>query len=369
VPTDPLHLPPDAAPRLSADLRLLRILLVVGTLAVAAIWALESAQQVIAPWDRVAYPVLILLFGGCAVALFRWPERSPPARALACIGLNGYLVMSLLCALFVDTGMLNMYTLATAMFWIPLGYSTAFVFLDTTAAVAVSAAAFLTGFVPIATVFVVAAPARWGAEFPALAVNMALAQLIYVVVLTTTSRLRAGYHRARERIGLMQILAGTDALTGLSNRRALNESLAHHVALARRSGSALSVILIDVDHFKQINDRHGHPVGDLVLTQLARVLESQVRVSDRMGRWGGEEFLVVAPGTGLVAVTELAERIRIAVAAFQFEHGRPVTLSLGLTQMLQGDEVEAMLQRADRALYRAKQRGRNRVESQAVAAA
>ena len=125
--------------------------------------------------------------------------------------------------------------------------------------------------------------------------------------------------------------------------------------------ATVSLLLLDIDSFKLINDEHGHAAGDAVLTGLSALLAEQLRVSDELGRWGGEEFLLLAPGTTLPAATELAERIRAAVAQAAFPHGRTVTVSIGVAQAGVGETPEQWVARADLALYEAKRAGRNRV--------
>jgi diguanylate cyclase (GGDEF)-like protein len=157
-----------------------------------------------------------------------------------------------------------------------------------------------------------------------------------------------------------------DALTGLYNRGAIDAALRHQWDLAARSGEPFSVLLIDVDHFKRINDNHGHAVGDRVLVHVASVIEAQARQADSVGRYGGEEFLIVAPQSGLDGAVQAAERLRRAMEAEPIHargHDLRVTMSIGVASRREGDaNVEALVGRADRALYRAKGAGRNRVE-------
>jgi diguanylate cyclase (GGDEF)-like protein len=167
----------------------------------------------------------------------------------------------------------------------------------------------------------------------------------------------------------IEALATTDTLTGLPNRRAMIDVLAGALSSVLRHGQPAVVMLIDIDHFKRINDRLGHAAGDQALVRVGRLLAAQLRPSDRVGRWGGEEFLVVAAATALPAGLELADRLRHSVAAFEFEHGEVITVSLGVTQVLPGDSADTLLARADRALYRAKDAGRNRTEAARAAPA
>lgn len=163
----------------------------------------------------------------------------------------------------------------------------------------------------------------------------------------------------------------TDALTGLFNKRHLLKALATEMERSRRSGQAVSLIMFDADHFKQVNDQHGHAAGDQVLVNIAQILQSQTRVLDICCRYGGEEFAIVLPATHLLTATQVAERIRCAIASTpvsiaedRFIH---VTASLGVgsyTAANRGYTVERFIERADAQLYRAKAEGRNRVRAE-----
>ncbi|HWR03346.1 MAG TPA: diguanylate cyclase [Humidesulfovibrio sp.] len=161
----------------------------------------------------------------------------------------------------------------------------------------------------------------------------------------------------------LEILSVTDRLTGLANRRKLEASLQSELLRARRYGKTFSVIMLDVDRFKTINDTHGHQTGDTVLVQLAELLRRNARETDIVGRWGGEEFLIICPETNLMLVTALAERYRLEMERNDFGHVGQVTSSFGVTSTQDGDDVESLVRRADEALYRAKEFGRNRVET------
>jgi two-component system cell cycle response regulator len=159
-------------------------------------------------------------------------------------------------------------------------------------------------------------------------------------------------------------LARTDALTGLANRRHADDRLAYEIARARRNKQALSIALCDVDHFKHINDSCGHLMGDEVLVRIGKTIARSLRTVDIAGRWGGEEFMLVLPDTPIEGARVAVERIRAAIEAHGAIPNGPsrVTLSAGVTSFVEGDEAETMVRRADAALYRAKENGRNRVE-------
>lgn len=154
----------------------------------------------------------------------------------------------------------------------------------------------------------------------------------------------------------------TDALTGLFNRRKLDQTLQDEVERAARYNEPVTVIILDIDHFKLINDTYGHQVGDHVLQAIADILRGKVRSVDIVGRWGGEEFLIVCPETSLEGAAFLAEMLRGLIEAFAFSMGIRNTASFGVAEFRQGETVNDFVVRADVALYRAKVGGRNKVE-------
>ncbi len=177
---------------------------------------------------------------------------------------------------------------------------------------------------------------------------------------TSRARLEEEVHRRRRMERALRQLADVDALTGLYNRRAFLERARQIAELARRYGFPLAMLLLDVDHFKQINDRAGHAVGDEVLHRLGQVVRRSLRRTDIAARFGGDEFVVLLPYTDLEGAREAAERIRQQVHALD----RPVrfTVSIGVAAVAGAEAlIENLLTRADRALYRAKEEGRDRV--------
>jgi diguanylate cyclase (GGDEF)-like protein len=148
----------------------------------------------------------------------------------------------------------------------------------------------------------------------------------------------------------------TDPLTGVNNRRGLDDALNSHLAIMSRYSSVFSLAMFDIDHFKQVNDREGHLHGDRVLQELARLFDECVRETDIVGRYGGEEFVVIMPHTDLAGACGFAERLRREVAT-----RLGITISGGLAAAQEGDAADAIIARADAALYCAKSAGRNRV--------
>ena len=159
----------------------------------------------------------------------------------------------------------------------------------------------------------------------------------------------------------LEQLSVTDRLTRLYNRLFLDRVLEREFAAAGRKSRCFSLILMDIDRFKRVNDTFGHHSGDQVLISLALILQQRVRGSDVVGRWGGEEFLIICPDTELAGALQMAENLRLSIAAHDFPHVGACSASFGAASYLPGDTIAAVETRADKALYAAKQGGRNRV--------
>jgi diguanylate cyclase (GGDEF)-like protein/hemerythrin-like metal-binding protein/PAS domain S-box-containing protein len=157
-------------------------------------------------------------------------------------------------------------------------------------------------------------------------------------------------------------LASTDKLTGAWNRRRLEETVINEMDRLKRYDHPLSLLIIDIDFFKKINDQQGHFAGDQVLAQLAAVIHSTLRVTDSLTRWGGEEFVVLGPNTTLSTMAMLAERLRERIAQAVFPAVKQMTVSIGVAECMAGESWEEWFKRADAALYRAKACGRNQVQ-------
>jgi diguanylate cyclase (GGDEF)-like protein len=182
---------------------------------------------------------------------------------------------------------------------------------------------------------------------------LAMAGLLYLLA-AVKDRLAQMNRQVEE----MHTLARTDPLTGLPNRLALSE----YLEVEAHQPQGLNVVLLDIDFFKQINDRYGHNVGDEVLKEVGRRLRASLRRGDVLGRWGGEEFMIVMRGDSQHDVLAAVERLREDIAFWPFELVGAVSASFGVAEGHMGDSINNMLERADKALYQAKHLGRNRVE-------
>jgi len=164
---------------------------------------------------------------------------------------------------------------------------------------------------------------------------------------------------------LYERVARTDELTTLSNRRDMKECMEKELYRHQRSNSYFSIILMDIDHFKRVNDTYGHDAGDAVLKEFSSLLKYLSRKVDVVSRWGGEEFLMLLPDTSLVQALAMAERLRTNVESHSFTHkfkSIPITMSAGVCSVNQHEDIDSVLKHADVNLYEAKQKGRNRIE-------
>ena len=164
-----------------------------------------------------------------------------------------------------------------------------------------------------------------------------------------------------ESLQQVEHLAVTDTLTETYNRRKFDEIVLREHRRATHEKLPFALIMFDIDHFKQVNDTYGHSYGDLVLKDLCRLIRGLIRQGDLLIRWGGEEFLILLPATGIEEAGLLAERIRREVETERFPDAVKITISLGVAQLREGDSIDSLLKRVDNALYRAKLSGRNRV--------
>jgi diguanylate cyclase (GGDEF)-like protein/PAS domain S-box-containing protein len=160
----------------------------------------------------------------------------------------------------------------------------------------------------------------------------------------------------------LETLAVTDTLTQVFNRIKYYEIMKRETERTKRYDHPLSIIMFDIDRFKEVNDTYGHTVGDYVLRTLTQIVKKNLRETDYLVRWGGEEFIIIAPDTDLKKAKILAERNRKASEKYKYDHAGQITVSFGVTQFMKDDNEDTVIKRADDALYEAKRKGRNRVE-------
>lgn len=237
--------------------------------------------------------------------------------------------------------------------WVPLFFIFIFLIFDRKMALMVSIFIFLTTVVIGISVSIIHNQHFSIQTYDSL-IQFYLSNAIYVFALYFLQSLKVGFLQNEA----MQHLANTDYLTGLPNRRFIDRKLNE----MKNQPAPFSVILFDIDHFKHINDRYGHDVGDKVLKKFAFLIQENIRAEDIVGRWGGEEFMIIANGVTFQEAAEFAERLRKLVEESYFLHGEIVTASFGVTEYKLKERLQELLKRADIALYLAKANGRNKVE-------
>lgn len=190
--------------------------------------------------------------------------------------------------------------------------------------------------------------------------------LLFTALLVICGLLVLLVHKTKANKARLEVLANTDGLTGLANRRYTLEKLHRHIDLAERHGHPLAVAIVDLDHFKKINDKFGHPAGDKVLREFGQLCQATFRHTDIVGRIGGEEFLIALPHTSVndaqKAIKSLSLKVKALSGKFSYD-GLNLSISSGLTQYRQGADASILMQEADKALYDAKQNGRDRLET------
>jgi diguanylate cyclase len=242
--------------------------------------------------------------------------------------------------------------------WIPVIYVFAFTLPDHRTSLAISLA-ILTLFVSISLPYLVN---HFDQPYGNFTVQLHMVCAVLIAALYFFASHRHRFQLAQFTVDELARLANTDELTKLANRRRMSEAIAYELVRFARYGHTFSIILIDIDHFKSVNDRFGHSVGDKTLVALAARVTDTLRDVDSFGRWGGEEFVVILPETRFDETLHKAAMLCAHVAARPLVGEHPVTVSCGVTSVVAGDTADTLLQRADVALYAAKRRGRNRAE-------
>jgi len=197
---------------------------------------------------------------------------------------------------------------------------------------------------------------------PALLNKMEFISLIVVIMTLSVNNLFAYIFSTRMQAQQDQLsmLIRRDPLTGAGNRRALNEKMDELIAVKKRTNQKSSLIVLDIDHFKSINDNYGHSVGDQVLIKLTESINARIRETDCLYRFGGEEFVVVLTGAGIEAASQISEELRLIIESKNLLDGKVVTASFGVAEYIDDESAGDWLSRGDKAMYNAKESGRNR---------
>ncbi|MEX2501256.1 MAG: GGDEF domain-containing protein [Trueperaceae bacterium] len=295
-------------------------------------------------------------------AVWSTPERMRGVeRSLLAGGVGAWLVVlaSTVVQPVPDAG-LDVHTMVRVGMWLPAVVALAYLSLPVAAATVVAIACW-SAFVAGAGVVLVV---EGGVATPDVG-TMVEALLVHAIAIVMIRGLVQMTYGTQVRADRWESVAATDALTELPNRRAAEEYLRREVGRAERNGENLSVVWLDLDHFKDLNDQHGHEAGDAVLRMVGEALVPVLRGHDFLARWGGEEFVAILPGQDRASAARTAERLRATLEAHPMERAVGasvrVTASFGVAWWRAGEQPRDVLRRADMAMYDAKERGRNRV--------
>jgi diguanylate cyclase (GGDEF)-like protein len=307
------------------------------------------------PIERFAVPALgIALLG---LALLAW-RRHHRIVEWWMVGTAGLMLLARLHGLLREPAsdlerLIHGYEL---MAWLPCLYLFTFLLFEKRAALAVSLSML------VASVLIAYEGALDGAHRVGTP-KLYASHLLCIACVYALARLKERYVETHRLAVVLRSFAETDFLTGVANRRALTQALEREIARCERRDASLGVLLLDVDHFKDVNDRLGHEEGDRALRRVAFLMDVSRRRADLFGRWGGEEFLLVAPDLDLAGARAAAERLRGIIEDSSRDSRAPLTASFGVAEYVPGDTVASLVKRADHALRQAKQAGRNRVEA------
>ena len=341
----------------SALRRLYLVVLAFPLLAVAKMWSLEGP---IDAFTRVLYPLVVLTHGGLLLGFL---SRRLSLRA---VGYGTFIAITAILVGRVATWEMDLHSrpddlglVIVSLGWFGVAFALAFVVFGTRRGALISVVGYLLVYLWAGLSAAVGMLA--GGDYKELA-GMAGAHGALIAVVWVLARNTEQLAAMRARMDLLALEATTDPLTGIANRRRLDDELQRLVARSRRHSEPFSAVLMDVDNFKDINDTFGHDVGDQVLVRTAHQMGTATRDADLLGRWGGEEFLLLAPHTDNQAALALAERCRRAIRQTAVDgNGVPVTASFGVATLRPDDDARALMRRVDLAMYTAKSEGRDRV--------
>ncbi|WP_421381933.1 GGDEF domain-containing protein [Bacillus salacetis] len=297
----------------------------------------------------VVLPLLVLLYIVCSFIVFfkkEWIERAEKFMIISiCI------VSAVKFTYVVNYELEETMSLGTFTFWMPLFYMFLFFLLNIRWALITMVSTYIW----FLGVGIYKLPDLVDTSAAPMLIQYFFANLVFIITLFFLQTVKQRYIKAE----VLDELANTDYLTSLPNRRKIDEELLR----ALDSKQPMSIIYLDVDHFKLINDEYGHSTGDKVLVEFINVIKKLLEETDFFGRWGGEEFIIIAKNRDVYDTNFLAEKIRNHVAEYEFETIYTLTASFGVTESQDDDTLDTLLNRADKALYEAKRNGRNQVVS------
>lgn len=344
--------------------RVLMAIMALAGLSSALAWVLIEARGAASPVLRGVFG-LNLVFQPIMIAVVRWRLLSMRVVDIICLAFATVVCAACMALRLYSPAHGGLIDLQALYLWIPVIYVFAFTLAGHGTSLRLSIA-ILALFIAISLPYLLTRPGDAHVNFT---VQLHTVSAVLIAALYFFSSYQHRFQIAQLTVDQLARLANTDDLTRLANRRRMGEAISSELLRYARYGHVFSLILIDIDHFKAVNDRHGHAVGDQALVALAARTLEVLREVDTLGRWGGEEFVVILPATGLDETLQKATALCAHVAERPLVGDIAVTISCGVATVAPGDTAERLLQRADSALYAAKRHGRNRAEASTLAPA
>ena len=335
--------------------KIFRRLLILACICFSLVWIIDESSGIISSFDAQAYPICILAFA-IVYVLSRVSKHHNQSNLhlLTYLVVAGYLIST---SIWHHMGSNALFSNAAQ--WLGLNYVIAYLFLE------VKRAAPTTLIVLAATLighFVVLIKNYSFSDTLGIVLNIAVAHSIYIILLWTVIRLRVQSSQANTRINLLENYAYVDLLTGLLNRRGLEKVFTElQIDLINKNAKNYALLLVDIDYFKQVNDQYGHTMGDKVLSKVAAKLNRTIAPEDVIGRWGGEEFIILMLDRSPQQVLDMAERLRSVIQEMKVDDVTGVTVSIGIGFSNLAKTRQEVFNIADSNLYEAKQAGRNSV--------
>ena len=335
--------------------RVLMLILAVGFLSTISVAALLYIQGTISVVWGIPMGVSLVFHPALLLGLWRGRIPLPFVEIVCLLFLTGTCLGLMAYRLYAGDGP-DVVDIRLLYLWTPINYVLVFIFAGNRNSLLLCAVVFA-GFLALSLPYIAMGPMRPDSVFT---IQLHLMSAVLIAALYFFSTYQYHLQIARMTVEDLHRLANTDPLTQLPNRRATLEKMAAEFERFKQYGSVFSVVIIDIDHFKAINDRFGHAVGDTTLTALPACISPLLRSSDTFGRWGGEEFVIILPETPHAKALEIAAGLCVQVAQWPLLEERVVTISCGVACARVDDTLDQLMERADKALYTAKRGGRNR---------
>jgi diguanylate cyclase (GGDEF)-like protein len=346
----------------SFQIRLLKVIIGLAIAGIALVGWVSHVSILDRPINRIAYPSLMGLQLASILILCYWQKGYNIAASGSVGSIATYYVIYLQAAIYGYEPFENNHYIDVFAQCFSLVYIIIFIFLRRHQAIVASILIYTSLLLPFLLKLAFGLDIASNDNILPVLIQMVFSHPIYIAALLWISFMQKSLIKARVQVDSLKIIANFDYLTGIANRRAINDIFQQSLTKAQDTNTKVVVILLDIDHFKQINDKYGHQTGDRVLIEISNVLKNGISSKCSLGRWGGEEFLIVMNEVTLEDGVNLAKSLCRCISQHSDLPIDKVTASFGIAISQSCDTIESLTKRADIALYQAKRKGRDRVE-------